>query len=631
MTDLTLRFERNRVRGQLALALLACSFGLAGNTAFAQEEPKRNYVVEQFEPLPNQGTNILNIGKSEVIRHLAPSFGLMLHFQDDPYQLVFEDDEERIHQRILDYVVKGEIWASIGLFDYVDISLVMPVILAQEAGDIQEDNPNAPIFGTGLSSFTTADLRIVPKLKILDSRDFSGFGLAFLLPISLPTGDTDAYASEGNVRIEPRLALDYTTDGGFVVAANVAFQPRGTRQVLNFENTDAFKFGLGLEIPLVEDLALIGSFFGTVAVGADADASRTTPMEVLGGVQWWFAKDWIGNIGAGSGLTDGVGSPDFRAFLSIGYTPRQPRENDADKDGILDDVDQCPLEPEDKDGFEDEDGCPDVDNDKDGVLDVSDGSADSTGFGACRNDPEDKDLFQDEDGCPDPDNDNDGILDTADGAIDASGFGACRNDPEDKDRFMDEDGCSDPDNDGDKILDVVDGKKIGGGTEKDDTGYGKCRDEPETVNEWEDDDGCADIKPKAVLTETGIQILEKVYFDFNKATIQTRSYPLLDEVVRILTENPQVNLIRVEGHTDNVGSRAYNAGLSDRRAKSIMKYLVSKGIAANRLIAKGYGFDFPIDTNATQDGRDRNRRVEFNILEVDGKPVPNQVIRTKTK
>jgi len=618
MTDPTRHLQR------LPLAA-ACLIGaLVGATPTASAQERADYVVEQFEPLPNQGTNILNIGRSEVIRHLEPSFGLVFHFQDDPYQLVYEQDDERIHQRILDHVLKAEVWAAIGLFDYLDIGLVMPVVLNQATGDPESNAPGAPLFDSDIASFTTADLRIVPKLKILDARDFSGFGLAFLLPISLPTGDDQAYQSEGNVRIEPRLAFDYSTDGGFVVAANIGFQPRGERTVLNFENNDALKWGLGLEIPLVEDLALIGSLFGTVAVGADSKASRTDPIEALGGVQVWFAKDWIANIGAGSGLSNGVGAPDFRAFLTVGYTPRQPRELDTDKDGILDELDKCPLDPEDKDGFEDDDGCPDVDNDKDGVLDVSDGAADATGFGACRNDPEDKDLFQDEDGCPDPDNDADGILDVADGAVDGSGFGACRNDPEDKDLYQDEDGCPDPDNDGDGVLDVADGAK-------DETGYGKCRMEPETVNEWQDEDGCPDIKPQAVLTETGIQILDKVYFDFNKATIQQRSYPLLDEVVKILTDNPQVNLVRVEGHTDNVGTRAYNAGLSDRRAKSIMKYLVGKGIDQKRLIAKGYGFDFPIDTNATQEGRDRNRRVEFNILEIDGKPVENQVIRTKQK
>jgi outer membrane protein OmpA-like peptidoglycan-associated protein len=490
----------------------------------------------------------------------------------------------------------------------------MPLVLAQEAGDVETTTSTPRTF----NSFTTADLRIVPKLKIMDSADFGGFGLALLVPISLPTGDEGSYNSEGEVRVEPRLVLDFSTDGGFVVAANLGFQPRATRNVLNFQNADAFKWGLGLEIPLVQDkLALIGSVFGTVAVNADDTATRTTPVEALGGVQFWFAENFVGNVGGGAGLTNGVGSPDFRAFLSIGYTPRKEKSCDSDGDGICDDVDKCPLEPEDLDGFEDTDGCPDVDNDKDGILDVDDGVKDASGYGTCRNDPEDKDGFEDEDGCPDLDNDKDGILDVADGPKDANGFGTCRNDPEDKDGFEDEDGCPDVDNDKDGILDVVDGAK-------DETGYGKCRNEPETVNEWQDEDGCPDTKPKAVLTETGIQILEKVYFDFNKATIQDRSFPLLDEVVRILKENKQVNLI-------HVGTRAYNADLSDRRAKSVMKYLVAKGIEKTRLIAKGYGFDFPIDTNATQEGRDRNRRVEFNILEIDGKPVENQVIRTKTK
>ncbi|HRE91815.1 MAG TPA: OmpA family protein [Myxococcota bacterium] len=623
----TIRVQAGSPRAQLmrrlfplGAALFVAALSLTPSTAHAQEN---DFVVEQFEPLPSQGTNILNIGKSDVIRHLYPSFGLVMHFQDDPFQLVLADDEEDIRQRIVDYQLKAEVWASVGLFDYLEIGFVMPLVLAQEAGDVLTEALEPRSF----NSFTTADLRIVPKLKILDAEEFGGFGLGLLVPISLPTGDSESYNSEGRVRFEPRLILDYRTDGGFVVAANVGFQPRQDRQVLNFENTDAFKWGLGLEVPLVRDeLALIGSVFGTVAVGADVGASegRTMPIEALGGVQWWFFEDWVGNIGGGAGLTDGVGSPDFRAFLSVGYTPKKPKIYDADGDGVVDADDKCPLEPEDMDGFQDEDGCPDVDNDGDGVLDVADGDKDNTGFGKCRNDPEDKDGFQDEDGCPEPDNDNDGILDVADGEKDQIGFGKCRNEPEDMDGFEDTDGCPDPDNDKDGILDVADGQK-------DETGYGKCRNEPENFNEWQDEDGCPDIKPKAVLTETAIQILEKVYFDFDKATIQERSFPLLDEVVRILSENPQVNLVRIEGHTDNIGTRAYNAGLSDRRSKAVMAYLVKKGIEKKRMTAKGYGFDFPIDTNSTQEGRDKNRRVEFNILEIDGKPVENQVIRTKPR
>jgi hypothetical protein len=98
---------------------------------------------------------------------------------------------------------------------------------------------------------------------------------------------------------------------------------------------------------------------------------------------------------------------------------------DSDGDGVPDDVDQCPDVPEDKDGFQDEDGCPDYDNDNDGIYDLQD---------KCPNEPEDFDGFEDSDGCPDPDNDRDGIPDNVD---------KCPNTPEDIDGYQDDDGCPD--------------------------------------------------------------------------------------------------------------------------------------------------------------------------------------------
>jgi PEGA domain-containing protein len=99
--------------------------------------------------------------------------------------------------------------------------------------------------------------------------------------------------------------------------------------------------------------------------------------------------------------------------------------NDRDRDGISDANDRCPDEPEDRDGFQDADGCPDPDNDADGVADVTD---------KCPNEPEDRDGFQDDDGCPDPDNDQDGVPDTAD---------KCPNAQETRNGFQDDDGCPD--------------------------------------------------------------------------------------------------------------------------------------------------------------------------------------------
>ena len=131
-------------------------------------------------------------------------------------------------------------------------------------------------------------------------------------------------------------------------------------------------------------------------------------------------------------------------------------DRDNDGDGVPDVDDRCPVVAEDRDGFQDGDGCPEEDNDGDGLRDAADGCPDS---------PEDVDGFQDADGCPDPDNDGDGIPDGRDG---------CPIEPEDKDGFRDDDGCPEPDNDGDGIADNLD----------------QCPNAPEEVNGIEDTDGC---------------------------------------------------------------------------------------------------------------------------------------------
>jgi OmpA-OmpF porin, OOP family len=252
-----------------------------------------------------------------------------------------------------------------------------------------------------------------------------------------------------------------------------------------------------------------------------------------------------------------------------------PKPGDRDGDGILDNVDQCPDEPEDKDGFEDEDGCPDPDNDADGIPDRSD---------RCPNDPEDKDGFEDEDGCPDPDNDKDGLFDAID---------QCPNEAEDKDGFEDEDGCPDLDNDNDTFLD------------KDD----KCPNEFGVAP-----DGCPKKYNLVVVKEKKIELKESVFFDFNKATIKPVSFALLDDVARALVDNPKIK-VEIQGHTDSVGNDKRNLVLSQNRANSVRTYLTRKGIDPGRMVAKGFGENVPIADNRTADGRAQNRRVDFVITE----------------
>lgn len=120
--------------------------------------------------------------------------------------------------------------------------------------------------------------------------------------------------------------------------------------------------------------------------------------------------------------------------------------------------------------------------------------------------------------------------------------------------------------------------------------------------------------PRVVLTASSITIGEKVQFATGSAEILPVSHGLLDEVAQVLNDNPQIALLQVEGHTDSTGTAAGNRKLSQQRAESVMKYLTGKGVGAGRMQAKGFGPDKPIADNTTDDGKEKNRRVEFNIL-----------------
>jgi outer membrane protein OmpA-like peptidoglycan-associated protein len=107
--------------------------------------------------------------------------------------------------------------------------------------------------------------------------------------------------------------------------------------------------------------------------------------------------------------------------------------------------------------------------------------------------------------------------------------------------------------------------------------------------------------------------LKNVYFDFDKTTLKTESYPELDKVVGFLQENTSVE-IEIAGHTDFKGSDNYNVDLSQGRCQSVVDYLISQGVDSYRLTAQGYGESLPVDTNETDAGRANNRRVEFTVL-----------------
>ena len=254
---------------------------------------------------------------------------------------------------------------------------------------------------------------------------------------------------------------------------------------------------------------------------------------------------------------------------------------DRDSDGVRDSLDQCPNDPEDRDGYEDKDGCPETDNDRDSIPDVED---------QCPLVAEDVDSFEDEDGCPDLDNDQDGLPDSSD---------HCPAKAEDLDGFEDDDGCPDLDNDQDGIADASD----------------RCPGEPETFNEIDDEDGCPDRSKGPVQIQHGKITVPPVYFASGRDLILKRSFATLEMVAGLLANNLWVSKVRIEGHTDNTGSAELNQQLSDRRAASVQRFLIERGISPSRLEAQGLGPSQPLADNTTRAGRARNRRVEFVIID----------------
>jgi len=596
----------------------------------AQAESPGNIQADPFEPQYGQGTAILNTLKTDLIPHLNPTGGLFFHVSNGLIEerRVDADGNETVNTLIGDSF-KLELQLGLGLFDWFDIGIMVPLVLSQDLSS--SEALSNPLSG----DFSVQDPRIGLRVRLLHPDQAYGLGIGLSANIYIPAGSKDEYnfTSDGDVRFEPRLIIDYRhEDSQFAIAANFGFQMRPERVLQNVVNGYGFRWYLATEIPLgVDGLHIISSVYGTLGLSEDKDPgnlaekaaeARNSPIELDAGLQYaWKDYNLVFNAGGGAGLVSAVGAPAWRAFFSVSYTPLQ---GDRDGDGILDSDDKCPKVPEDKDAFEDDDGCPDLDNDKDGIVDTKD---------KCPMKPEDKDGYEDTDGCPDPDNDDDGILDKDD---------KCPRKPEDKDNFEDKDGCPDYDNDQDGIFDVkdkcpmvkedMDGfEDLDGCPDPDNDQDGipdvkdKCPLSKETKNNYQDEDGCPDVKPKknakVQVTKKYVTIKGKIQFATAKAKIKKKSFKLLDEVAQVLIAYPQITKLRIEGHTDDRGSAGYNRRLSGKRAKSVRTYLIGAGVADKRLQAVGYGEDRPKVPNTSRKNRAVNRRVEFFILEVDGKPV----------
>jgi len=231
---------------------------------------------------------------------------------------------------------------------------------------------------------------------------------------------------------------------------------------------------------------------------------------------------------------------------------------DRDGDGVVDSLDACPDQP----GTAALQGCPDKDGD--GIADKDDKCPDVAGLAKYG-------------GCPIPDTDKDGINDEEDKCPDVPGVAKYQ-------------GCPIPDTDKDGVNDEED----------------KCPNEPGPASNY----GCPVIQQAVV--EKVNKAAKNIYFATGSAKLLPKSFASLNEVVKVLQDNPTYK-IDIDGYTDNTGTAEKNQVLSESRANSVKDYLVKKGIDEGKIAATGHGQDDPVADNKTASGRAKNRRVEMKL------------------
>lgn len=564
-------------------SLFALAFALGTATSHAQE----GFAIDRFDP-SERGSDWFANESLDIRGHLRPAVGLVGEWAYKPLVLYDANGDETA--AIIEHQLFVHVGASLILFERLRLAANLPLAVFQqgEAGTVANASFDSSDATTVGDARLGADVRIAGEYRDPAS-------LAAGVQVYLPSGDQDAFAGDGKVRVQPRLMLAgdigklaYAAKLGLMYRANdddLAGVPKGSEVT----------FSAALGARAIDDKLIIGPevYGSTVVRDTDRifDDRRQTPLEAVLGAHYRFLPDWRAGLGAGPGLTRGYGSPQVRVLASIEWFPEIEKEAapppppDTDGDGVLDSEDACPTVPGVRTDDPKTNGCPAAPNDRDGdgIVDEKD---------ACPDQPGPKSDDPAKNGCPPPpDRDGDGIIDPED---------ACPDQPGPKSDDPAKNGCPPPP-DRDGIIDPEDA----------------CPDTPGPKNEDPKKNGC----PIARIERGQIRITERVEFQYNSATIRPESEQVLDAVLQILRDHPEITKVSVEGHTDSKGPDAYNKALSKRRAASVVKWLTGKGVAAKRLESKGLGEERPIDDNQTEEGRQNNRRVEFHILELDGKKV----------
>jgi flagellar motor protein MotB len=600
-------------RGASSFAFIAFAALFAGYANFAHAQ--RGIDVHTTRPAMD-GFGILSVERAETSRQWDFGFKIFTAYAGNPLRLAMYDPMAMPTpgprtQVVMDRQVAVHLGLHLGFTDWLQLAVDFPVG-AQNYTAVYGNHGSAadnPLVRTGFFEGAPYTNVPPPNASALDARvglkarlfRKGIVGMALAAVMTVPFGDDGHFLGDSNFTFRPNVILDITR-GAFTLGINVGAIIRETTTVVDPRDValkvesprillsvgHELTWGVGAAYRFVRWVGIAAEIVGFAPLTM-AGGGRDITGDVLAGFQIFPKRDLTLSVGGGAGYNPNAARRDeYQAFLGIAWAPADPKRGgvigggaDSDRDGIPDGQDLCPNEPEDKDGFDDEDGCPDLDNDQDGVPDKHD---------RCPNDAEDRDGFEDDDGCPEYDNDKDGIPDAQD---------RCPNDAEDRDGFQDDDGCPDLDNDGDGIADDKD----------------KCPNEPETRNGVDDDDGCPD-SGGAAMPSSRVDLSEVIPFEAGRDRPTARGEQLLEKVAEKLKANPQVRRVRIEGHTDDSERPPKKRQeLSQARALTVREILIKRGVDGDRLQAVGYGDARPVEKRSNSEARAKNRRVEFIIVE----------------
>jgi uncharacterized protein (TIGR03382 family) len=488
---LVLVLVRRRRAAGLAVLILGCW----ASSAHAQRRTD-GFRVDRFEMAPSVDDGLV-VQDPGVLRHMAWSVNATLGFTSTVLRVVprldSNDGVNVVGPRLSAYLD-----FAMGLGERFEVNMAVPFALAQSS----ESGMAAGFMLKEAGPSAVGDARMGGSVLLYGQKAGPQIGLAGT--VAVPVGSEDSFTGDRGVGAEALAMAGYVAPSyRVIVNGGVRYRPEAD-YVTSDQGTELLGRA-GVVVPVADQRLMTSLELDLMARvrGNDAYKELGSPLLALLGARYHFPSGFRAGAGVGIGLTEAPGSPAVRTLVTVGYSPepKKPRPGsaaaleDADGDGIADNLDKCPTQPEDFDGFQDDDGCPDRDNDSD------------------------------------------------------------------------------------KIADRVPG-------------------------------------PGGPLTlEQVITLPAPIEFKFDTAIMLPGAEIYLRQVLVVLQQHPEVQKLEIQGHTSSEGGPEYNMRLSNDRSQAVFTWLVDHGIAAQRLVPRGYGLTQPLVPNDSEPNRQKNRRVQFRLLE----------------